>query len=159
MKVAKGNPFTKLTTLELSAINDYFLTIGMAGTQYNLVSLDPDLLYLQAEVYYDGQYSSIIQGQVYNAINNLLQSLAFNTVDGNIKVSDIEYAVKSVTGVKDIVINNMSARSAAQSFGSGTQIVLNNAVLARQYKTVAGYIIGETTSGQTFKNTFNFIAQ
>jgi hypothetical protein len=159
MKVAKGNPFVKLSNLELASINNYFLTIGITGIQYNVVSSDPDLLYLQAQIYFDGQYANIIKSQVVAAINNLLQSLAFSTVDGNIKVSDIEYAVKSVAGVKDIVINNMSARSAAQYFGSGTQIVLNNSVLYRQYKTVAGYIIQETTSGQTFNDTLTFIAQ
>ncbi|MCW3128208.1 MAG: hypothetical protein JWO03_3866 [Bacteroidetes bacterium] len=157
IKIAKGNPFVKLATDEAAAAQAYINIIGDAGITYNVISLDPDKLFIRANIYYQGQYANIIKTNVITALVNFLQNLSKTNFDGSLKMSDLEGVIRGVTGVDDVEMVDVTARPNAISFGSGTQLIQNKNLLNRLYLSKAGYIIQETTSGQTFADTLNFI--
>ena len=168
IKVATGNPFTSFSGPQLAAAQAYINILGTAGIKYVVMSANADQLYVNADVYYNGQYSAIIQANVIAAINTFLQTLPTVTVinnvtitnlDGTLKISDLENAIRSVTGVTDVVLKNVKGRADTVLFANGTDLVLNNTVTARQWKTIAGYIVEETTTGKTFADSLNFLAQ
>ena len=159
IKVAKSNPFVALATAELTAAQSYINTIGAAGITYNVISLNADKLYVQAQIYYQGQYSTVIQQNVIDAINSFLQNLSIVNFNGSMKISDLEIAIRSVAGVNDVVLNNVRGRDDASSFSNGIDLVLNNTVISRQWNTIAGYIVQETTTGKTFADSLTFIGQ
>jgi len=155
IKVAKSEPPTALTSTELSSLQSYINNIGIVGVSYNCQSLASDKLFIDAEVYYDGQYSNVISTTVIDAINAFLSRLSFN---GVLKVSDIELAIRNVVGVNDVLLKNIKMRSDATSFVNGTFLIQNNTVISRLFPTVSGYIVGETTTGNTFTDKLTFIA-
>jgi len=159
IKVAKSNPFVALASAELTAAQSYINTIGAAGITYNVISLNADKLYVQAQIYYQGQYSTVIQQNVIDAINSFLQNLSIVNFNGSMKISDLEIAIRSVAGVNDVVLNNVRGRDDASSFSNGIDLVLNNTVISRQWNTIAGYIVQETTTGKTFADSLTFIGQ
>lgn len=142
-----------LTSGEVTALQDFYNTIGTAGITYSVVSLPADELYVQAIVFYVGQFSDVISADVIAAITTFLTKLPFN---GTMKVSDLLDAIKSVPGVTDCILQNVSARADATAFGSGTGLVVAQAWSARIWPSVAGYMIPETTSGQTLDSTLTF---
>ena len=155
IKVATGNPPGALSSPQLSALQDYVDTIG-ATIKYIVVSTAADELYIQADVYYQGQYSAIISQNVIQAIGIFLANLPFN---GQLLVSDIEQTIRAVVGVNDCVLKNVKARADGTPFSSGTYLVQGETWISRIFPTIAGYIIPETTSGQDLANSLNFIAQ
>jgi hypothetical protein len=155
IKVAKNDPPVALTTTELSSLQSYINNIGIVGVSYNCQSLTADKIHIEAEIYFDGQYSTVISGTVENAIDNFLSKLSFN---GNLKVSDIELAIRSVTGVNDVLLKNIKMRSDATAFVDGTFLVQNNTVISRIFPTISGYVVEETTAGQTFADKLTYIA-
>lgn len=159
IKVAKGSPLQALTSLEKSSAQGYINTIGIAGINYNVISLNADKIYVDATIYYQGQYSSIIQTSVIDTLNAYLQGLSKTNFDGSLKMSDLEQVIRNVAGVNDVVLNNVRGREDAVSFSAGIDLILNTQVLQRQWVTVAGYIVEETTSGKTFADSLTFIAQ
>lgn len=159
IKLAKNNPYGALDPSELSAAQNYINTIGVAGINYNCISLDADRIYIEADIYYKGQYSSVIQTNMITALDNWFTQLSQINFNGDIKMSDLEAVIRNVTGVNDVVIKNVRVRANTVSFANGTDLILNTAVLQRLYNPVAGYIIQEDTSGQTFADSLNFIPQ
>jgi hypothetical protein len=155
IKVAKNEPPVALTTTELNSLQSYVNNIGIIGVNYNCQSSNADKIYIDAEIYYDGQYSTVIQGTVINAINVFLSTLSFN---GTLKISDIEIVIRNVVGVNDVLIKNLKTRSDATAFVDGTFLIQNNTVISRIFPTVSGYIVQETTAGQTFADKLTFIA-
>jgi hypothetical protein len=156
IKVATGNPPAALTSDQLSSLQSYLNVIGVAGVTYDAQSLSADLLYCNAEIFYQGQYGSGIQLSVITAVNNFLAELPFN---GRMRISDLEQAILAVPGVTDVLLMNVSVRAATTSFGGGTDLVVNNQVASRYWDTVAGYMIEENTSGNTFADTLVFIPE
>lgn len=165
--VAKDDPPTKLAAGELSALQDYFTSsgtsttlgvgIGFAGQNLEVDSLDPDLLYLEATIWYYGQFANTIQAAVILAIENRIKDLS---PEGYIYIQAVIDAIQEVEGVQDVRIVNMSARDAATPFGSGSDLVIAGSYNSiPSYATSAGYAIQETTAGSTFadKLTFNAI--
>jgi len=167
VKVAKydidGITLKGLTTTEADAAQSYIDQIGADGIQYQLISQDPDLLYIAGSIYYSGQYSQI-QAAVITALGDFLQNLSVTNFDGSIKVSEIEGIIKSVSGVNDAVLTDVIARPSTTAFTltpvNTKQILVKDSTLTnRQWKTLAGYCIGETTTGNTFAETLQFIAE
>lgn len=156
IKVAKGTTPAALSSLELSAARDYITTIGVSGINYVVISNPPDNMFIDADVYYKGQYSAIIQANVIAAIEAYFANLSF---DGIVTLTDLEVAIKAVAGVNDVVLNNVRARKDSVALSSATYLVQNNTELQRSWQTQAGYIVGETTSGNTLADTLDFIAQ
>jgi hypothetical protein len=159
IKVAKSTPLAALTTLEQASAQGYINTIGIAGINYNIISLPADKIYIDASIYYQGQYAAIIQSSVIDTLNAYLQNLSTVNFDGSLKISDLEGVIRNVAGVNDVLLNNVRGREDAVLFAAGIDLVLNTATLQRQWQTVAGYIVGETTTGKTFADSLTFIAQ
>lgn len=156
VKVARNEPPQALTASQLSALQSYVNLIGAAGVSYNVVSTDPDQLYIQGQVFYNGQYSDVISANVLQAINTFLAQLPFN---GQVRISSLEFAIRNVTGVTDVLLQNVSARPFNAPFTAGTYLVLNNQVISRLWPTVSGYIIPETTAGKTLADSLQFIPE
>lgn len=163
--VAKNEPPEKLVALEITAINNYFTNtgngtnkgtgIGYVGQTLSCYSLDPDLLFLEAEIFYNGQYAATIEDDVILAIETYISNLP---LDGNLRVVDLTDVIQGVAGFSDIFINNLSCRSAATAWGSGTDLILADTLVATEYETAAGYMIGETTAGETLADKLTFTA-
>lgn len=153
VKVAKSDPPSALSATELSSFRGYLDDISFAGVQYNAVSLASDKLYLDAEIFYNGQYSTVISGNVIAAINNYLSNIPF---DGYVRVSALYDAIQSVAGVTDVIINDMAIRADATAFGSKKYLVQNNATIFNKYPTFAGYVVEETTVSNTFVDKLTF---
>lgn len=153
VKVAKSEPPVALSATELSSFKGYLDDISFAGVQYNAISLTSDKLYLDAEIFYNGQYSSVISDNVIAAINDYLANIPF---DGYVRVSKLEDAIQSVEGVTDLIINDMAIRADATAFGSKTYLVQSNTTIYNKYPTFAGYIVEETTASNTFVDKLTF---
>jgi hypothetical protein len=149
IKAATGDTPVALSTNQKTALGEYLDILIPAGVTIVVQSLDSDKLYVDAEVYYDGQFVESIQADVETAINDYLADLDFN---GVVLVSAIQDAIQGVTGVKDVVINEVRARRDTTLFASASTV-------ARQWTTVAGYIVEETETGETFADTITYTAQ
>lgn len=159
IKVAKGSPFTALDGSEITAAQDYIDTVGTAGITYNVTSLLPDRLFLQADVYYKGQYSAVISTNVVAALNAYLQGLSITDFNSSIKVTDIEKTILAVDGVIDVVVVKAVLRKESEIYGFGAVLVDGKTIINRAWTPAAGYAIGEDDSGHTFSDSLNFIAQ
>jgi hypothetical protein len=155
IKVAKNEPPTPLNTDEKNALNSYLEQFVTAGVSTNLISTNSDKVKLIAQIYYDGQYSSLIKDNVIIGIKNYLLNLPFDT---KIRVSSIQDSIQNVLGVKDVIINYLEVRTDTQSIGLGAKLVVNNQVLNREINLFSGYVVEETTALNTFNETLNFIA-
>jgi hypothetical protein len=154
IKTAKNDPPEALDGLQLSALTSYINQVGVAGIQYNVVSLAPDRLFVSAQVYYTGLFSSVIKSNVILAINNYLARIPFN---GQIKVSELEEAILDVDGVTDVILIDVSARADATPF-PGTALVQGQALASRLWPTVAGYAVSEDGTF-SLENYLQFISQ
>lgn len=158
-KVTKQEPPVPLSTTEQNELNFYLQQIRFAGTQINVISYNSDKLYISADIYYNAQFPTI-QNDVITALNNYCSGLSSATnFNGTVKVIDIEAVIKAVPGVTDIKTYQIACRPDAAPWGSRTIIYdLATGVNSRSYITVAGYIVQETTTSETFTDTLNFIA-
>lgn len=156
VKVAKGTTPGALTTPELNALKSYLNEISFAGVQYSTISAVADKLFLAADIYYNGSYAAVISTDVIAAINAFLASLDF---DGTIRVSKLVDAIQAVPGVTDVVINDLAMRADATAFSSKTYLVQGYDALLNKYPTAAGYIVEETTAGETFLDKLTFIVE
>lgn len=154
VKVATANPPQALTSDQLTSFQGYLDYISPAGVQYTTTSLNPDKLLVGATIYYNGQYSSTIQNAVIVAIDNYLANIPF---DGNLRVSALQDAIQQVTGVNDVVLNNIAIRPDTLPFTSTTYLVQNNTEIFNKYPMYAGYCVTETTSGHTINDTLTFL--
>jgi hypothetical protein len=149
IKVATGEPPAPLDSSQQLALSEYLDIIGPAGPQISVSSNISDKLYVNATIYYDGQFVSSIQTDVKAAINNYLANISF---DGLVTVSKIQDAIQGVIGVRDVVINSVKARANGVGFISATTVT-------RQWSTIAGYIVEENTAGQTFSDSIAYTAE
>lgn len=156
VKVAKSEPPTALSTPELNSLIGYLDEVSFAGVQYQVTSTLPDELFLEVEIFYNGQYAAIISTTVIDAIEAYLAAIPF---DGIIKVSSLEDAIQAVPGVSDLVINNLSMRANGVPFGSGVYLVQNKTTINKSYPTNSGYVISETTAGETLSDKLTFTPQ
>jgi hypothetical protein len=155
LKVAKNDPPEKLADGELTSFQGYLSKIVFAGMQYLAVSRDPDLAYVQAQITYDGQYSTTVSANTVTAINNYFRNIPF---DGYFKVISLEDAIQSVPGVTDVVLNNVSLRPATLSYEQSTFIVSGNTLFSSRYPLNAGYVVADTTP-HDFNSSLTFIPQ
>jgi len=159
IKVAKGSPLAALSAPEISALQTYVDQKGAAGITYVVSSSNPDRLYLEGSVYYNGIYSSVISDAVIDALDAWLADLSVNNFNGEVKVTDIINVIRAVDGVNDFVPTRIAARYSSQSLFGGIDLVSGSDILSRKYNTGAGYIIQEDTSSNTFADKLTFIAE
>ena len=161
VKVAKtsGTDLVALSSSEITASQGYVTTIGTAGIKYTIVSLNSDKIGIEANIYYQGQYSATIQANVINAIKAFFITLSQTNFNGSLKVTDIENVVRGVAGVNDIVILNMTARADTTNYASNTAMVTSSTVVQRLWESQAGYLGEETHTGNDYATTLHFIAE
>lgn len=163
--VAKNEPPEKLTTAEIASLYGYYMNsgngtskavgIGFAGQAINVNSLDPDFLFMQAVVTYNGQYAATIKNDVILAIETFISNVG---VYPYLKITELIDVMQGVNGFVDIKIQNMSCRSAATSWGLGTSLISSYTQALTEYQIAAGYMIGETTASQTLSDKLTFTA-
>lgn len=156
VKVAKSDPPVALSAPELSSLSGFLSDLNFAGVNYVAQSLTSDKIYIDADIYYNGQYASTISANVIDAINAYLAAIPF---DGKIKLMSLIDAIQGVTGVTDVVLKNVAIRADATAFANKTYLVQNKTSIIPLYQMYAGYATEETTSGYTFTDTLVFIAQ
>jgi hypothetical protein len=159
IKVAKGNPFIALSGPELSAAQSYINLKGAAGITYIVSSNNSDKIYINANIYYQGQYATVISANVIAAINAFFQNLSITNFDGSMKLSDLESVIRNVQGVNDVVFVNVKARQDSDAFTAGTYLVQSQQVISRLWASIAGYMVPETTAGSQLTDSLNFIAE
>jgi len=156
IKAAKLTPPVALLAPELSALQSYINSIGIAGINYTVTSANPDQIFIQATVFYQGTYAAIILQSVTAAIATFLANLAF---DGSMKVSDLENTIRNVTGVNDVVLQNVTVRRDQDTVSQGTVLIQNQTEVARLWATIAGYMVAENTAGYTLATTLTLTPQ
>ena len=159
IKVAKGNPFTALSTNEKNAAQGYINQIGTSGINYTVQSLNSDKLYVNANIYYQGQYSAVIQANVIAALNSFMQNLSVTNFNGTLKMTDLESVIRNVTGVNDVVLLNVRGRDDVSPYSAGIQLIGDSRTLQRMWSTISGYVAAENTTGYTFSDSLNFIPE
>lgn len=153
VKVAKSEPPVQLSVAEINSLVSYLEDIGHAGVQFSTTSLVSDKLFLEAEIFFEGQYSSTISATVISAIETFLSEIPF---DGSVRVMSLIDAVQAVEGVTDIIITGMAMRADVTVFSSKTFLVENKTTIFNKLDTFAGYIVQETTGGETLTDKLTF---
>jgi hypothetical protein len=156
IKVAKDEPPIPLVLGEVSALQSYIDIIGVAGVDYLVTSTASDKFYIDADIFYNGQYSAVIQSNVINTIEAFFAAIPF---DGSVKLLDLEIAIRNTLGVSDVVFNNIRARRDSDALAIATYLVQNNELISRLWPTISGYVVGETTVGNTLADTLTFIPE
>ena len=156
VKVAKSDPPVALSGGEVSSISGFLSDINFAGVNYIVQSLTADKIYIAGTIYYNGQYAAVVSDAVVAAINTYLTNIPFN---GSVRLLDLELAIKAVTGVSDVVLSDVAIRADATAFTGKTYLVQNKQTFIPLYQTYAGYVVEETTVGETFVDKLIFVAQ
>lgn len=168
IKVAKSDPPVALSVGELSSLQNYLnntgdgtyagrgVGIGFAGVRYIASSLSADKLYLKANIYYSGQYTNVISDTVIAAINTYLSAIPF---DGTFKLTSLVDAIQSVSGVTDVVLDNVAIRPDTEVIANSTYLVQSKTTIIPTYQLTAGYVVEENTANYLFTDTLTFIAQ
>lgn len=153
IKVAKGTSpsLSPLSGAELAALKDYYYGtptaegIGFAGVKTSFITLNPDRLYVEGEVYYSGQYvSSTVKSNVITAIDDFLASFSDEAFNGTIFINRLTDAVEEVDGV--VYVKWISIKGRAQTVAFAGADIVN---VMGSYQTVAGYAIAEDDTGNT----------
>jgi hypothetical protein len=138
IKIAKAdsdnNP-VQLTVDELNSVKSFVNSLQAAGLYINVISFPPDLLKLNINIYFDGQYvQSNVLSEVKASIRGYLQKLKF---DGTIQLIKLIDAIQNVQGVKDVLINEAQAKTELEGYTTFNRI----------YNAKAGYVqLNETDS-------------
>jgi hypothetical protein len=163
IKVAKGvSPsLTPLSAAELSALSDYYFGtggtqgIGFAGVDASFISLLPDRMRFEADIYFYGQYvSATVKTNVITAIDAFLASFSDDNFGGNVFVIKLVDAIQVVEGVSRVDITDIKGRAESVPLGSATTVDIQGV-----YSTTAGYIISEDTVGNTLTNTLTMVEE
>jgi hypothetical protein len=128
IKVAKtgAGQLVPLNPAELQAFKDYMLSIKFAGTRLKCVSLPPDLLTVQASIYYDPIAPlNVVSTGIQTALNTYLTQLDFN---GILYLEKIQDAMQQVAGLVSVELTGVSV-----DYGNG------NVPIHRYHQTLAGY--------------------
>lgn len=155
IKVAKSDPPVILTALEASSLQGYVAALIPAGVVFQIVNVAADKLYIDADIYYNGQYAATISDDVIEAINNYIKSLP---ADGILEISALQNAINDTPGVTDVKLNTVKARADSTAFASATIVYdLTTSTNLRVWPTISASIVEETTVSNTFADTINFI--
>jgi len=163
IKIAKGSapPFLPLTNTELQAVKDYYYGtdttegIGFSGVKAQFITMDPDRIRIEANVFYFGQYvENDVKTNVVAAINAFLQSFANDSFGGRVYIIRLVDAIQQVPGVNRVELIALDGRSSATAFGSGISIPIQG-----YYDPVAGHIISEDHAGDTLDDTITMVQE
>ncbi len=125
---------TALSVDELRAFSKYMTEIGAAGTHFEFISLSPDLLEVNATVYYNpqllkstGESLSGNEKNVEMSIRDYLNGIKYGGVFSRTKLTD---AIQGTIGVNDVVLGDVKLNGD-----------LNN---AREFESDSGFFKAET---------------
>ena len=144
IKVAKdsGGNLAPLAPAEVVALDGYVDRIKPAGTRTDIISLSPDLLQFNIDIYFNPLYlPATLQPLVETAIGDYLLALP---PDGEILETAVVDAIQAVNGVADVDVQSLQANSGAGYSGMG-----------RSYVPVAGYAVIDALF--PLSSTLNFI--
>jgi hypothetical protein len=159
VKVAKSEPPEALTTGEKTELSYYAKQITFAGTQITITSLDADLIYVNADIFYDGQLpEATVKDNVIATMENYCKNLSsVENFDGSIVLPQIEMLLLQTTGVKYVKLNEIASRPSTTIFDNRNILYnLVDGIDQPKTATVSGYLIGETESGYTFEDSFTY---
>lgn len=149
-KVAGGSPLAPITSPQITELTSYLQTILPAGQGVSVISANADTLQVTANIYYNGQYNSVIQANVITALNAYMSLVPFN---GLVKISDIEKTILGVSGVVDVVFTTIYC---VPVLGSPIYLVQAGTTINRSYQTYSGYLTN-AASPNDFASTLTFI--
>jgi hypothetical protein len=156
IKLAKGDDesLEELTTEELEAANAYIDDVGFVGIRVSGISLPPDKITVNLEVYYSGSaVLSEVKTNTEQALTDYLKSISVTKFDGVLNLNDMNNAVLAATGVEDTNYATMSVNIRPDSAAYGDA---DNVTVVRQNETFAGYAVEETTASYTFADTITY---
>lgn len=158
IRVAKNEPPEALSSPELTELIGYAQYVEFAGTNITIKTFDSDKLYLKAIVYYKGEYATVIQANVIDALNAYLANISSATnFGGRIKINAIIDTIQNVEGVTDVKLQEAGVRADLVPFSSRTVIYnLSTGINLVSYDSISGYVVQETESGQTFADQLTF---
>jgi hypothetical protein len=157
IKVAKSDPPEPVSVGELAELQSYVETFNPAGIAFTLINEDSDKMEVAATIYYNGQYSAVIQDNVEAALNNYMANLPFNGVISTQAVVD---AIQGAEGVISLSLTRILVRRDTFAYGAGVTLYnLSTGVDSVQYQTYAGYVVEETTASHTFADTLTYQVQ
>lgn len=157
IKVAKNDPPEPVSAPELAELQSYVETFNPAGIAFSIINEDSDKMAVEATIYYNGQYSAVIQTNVEAALNNYMANLPFN---GVITTQAVVDAMQSAEGVSNVSLSRIRVRRDTITLANSTQLFsLTGGVDAVQYQTYAGYVVEETTAGAGFANSITYQVQ
>ncbi len=145
VKVATGSPLAPISGTQLTELQAYLGAILPAGQVPNVISIAADTLQVNATIYYNGQFNSVIQANVIAALNSYMNLLPFN---GLVRTSDIETTILSVDGVVDVSFTQITV--------GAIDLILASLILLRSTQTISGYL-NNATAPNDFANTLTFI--
>jgi hypothetical protein len=157
IKVAKSDPPEPVSVGELAELQSYVETFNPAGIAFTLINEDSDKMEVAATIYYNGQYTSVIQTNVEDALNNYMANLPFN---GRITTQAVIDAIQAVEGVTGLSLTRILVRRDTVAYGAGVTLFnLSTGVDSVTYDTYSGYVVEETTTNHTFDDTLTYIVQ
>jgi hypothetical protein len=157
IKVAKSDPPEPVSVGELAELQSYVETFNPAGIAFTLINEDSDKIEVAATIYYNGQYSAVIQDNVEAALNNYMANLPFN---GVISTQSVVDAIQGAEGVISLSLTRILVRRDTFAYGAGVTLYnLSTGVDSVQYQTYAGYVVEETTASHTFADTLTYQVQ
>jgi len=163
IKVAKGSsaPFAPLSAPELAAIKNYYFGtatsegIGFAGVRAQFITLDPDRLYVEGNIYFYGQYvSSTVKTAVIAAIDAWLAGFTDDAFGGRAYMIRLVDAIQAVAGVSRVELVSVKGRPEATAFASALDVPIQG-----YYDTTAGHMISEDDTGNTLDDSLTMIEE
>jgi hypothetical protein len=157
IKVAKNDPPVPVSSGELAELQSYVETFNPAGIAFSIINENSDKMAVEATIYYNGQYSAVIQTNVEAALNNYMANLPFN---GVITTQAVVDAMQAVEGVTNVSLSRIRVRRNTISFANAINLYrLSTGTDAVQYQTYSGYVEEETTAGAAFADTITYQVQ
>lgn len=150
IKIAGSGP-SQITGTALSAAQSFANLLLFPGITYNVVSYKSDKIFMQIDVKFNGLYASVIENNIISAIKSFFLDISTNQFNGNLILSSLLGAIKSVSGVIDAVFINVKGRADSTSVGSGIDLVIDADWIQSQYNAIAGYMIPEDTTGGNWR--------
>jgi hypothetical protein len=163
IKIAKGSvgALVPLSAPEVTAITNYYYGtsytegIGFAGVTATFITLLPDRIRVEAEIYYLGQYvSATVKAAVIVAIDNFLNTFTDDNFGGNIYMIRLVDAIQTVEGVSRVKVLDIKARQESTVLAGATVVDVQGV-----YTTFAGHIISEDTASNTLVETLTMIEE
>lgn len=158
VKVATENAgvLEPISAVQLLALKSYINKIKFVGTAVDSVSLFPDRLYLEGEIFISGEYvSTNVLNNIKTKINDYLKEIsAVDNFDGIVVREQLFDRILSVSGVRGIDTYNfiMKGRAEQTPFGSAL-------LFTRTYEPASGYLIEEDETGETWTDKLTLTIQ